>query len=146
MDDFFKGYSQGMTGSTGGLPSQSVLEAMGRDAARNQWNNTNTTNTGGQGPHRSAANENSIPLTTVLYEAGLKITLRKLLIHFGIAVGLSFVSMAMFMLMPRSLNWLADLTGILGYLLLFWVFLRTPFFLISRLVRALKTDKATPGA
>ena len=146
MDDFFKGYSQGMTGSTGGLPSQSVLEAMGRDAARNQYNNNNATNAGGHGSHRSASNENSIPITAVLYEAGLKITLRKLLIHFGIAAGMILISMAMFMLMPRSLNWLADLTGILGHVLLFWVLLRAPFFLISRLVRAIKTDKATPAA
>lgn len=145
MNDFLKGYSQGMTGSTNGLPSQSVLEAMGRDAARNQWNNTPAQRTQSTGPSGTAGPRDSIPVTTLLYEAGKKMRLRKLLRDAAISLGLMTVSIVLYKIFPRSLGWAAELPSIAGMLLMSWVFLRTPFYLIGR-IGILLGDKNKPDA
>ncbi len=130
-DDFFKGYSQGMTGSTGGNPSQSVLEAMGRDAARNQWNNNNA-QTGHAGGGYGVAHD-GIPITTVLYQAGQKMTFKKLARDFAIGSGLIIVSTLANSIMPKSLEWLPAIPYFIGIILAFWVMLRLPVYLIAKI-------------
>lgn len=140
MDDFLKGYSQGMTGSTNGLPSQSVMEAMGRDAARNQWNNTQQHKTA-QGGASSSSDDDLIPVTKVLYEAGQKISVKKLVRHFGIAIALIVTSTIAGIILPHALEWIAIVVGMLGTALFFWTAVRAFLFGVVWLIDAAKGTK-----
>ena len=142
-DDFFKGYSQGMTGSTGGNPSQSVLEAMGRDAARNQWNgnNNNGPQTSGGGGYGVA--RDGVPITTVLYEAGQKMQGKKLARDFGIASALVIVSTLLNPILPSFFEWILVIPYFAGIILGFWTFLRLPVFLIAKAGSLISKPKKT---
>lgn len=131
MNDFLKGYSQGMTGSTNGLPSQSVLEAMGRDAARNQWNNNNAARHGG--PSSAGDGSPGIPLTTVLYEAGRKMRFRKLARDFAVGCAIMVVSVLLNMMLPKALMWGPFIMNAAGLLIALWALLRLPFYLIAKI-------------
>lgn len=140
MNDFLNGWSQGMTGSSSGQPSQSVLEAMGRDAARNQWNNNNTQQHGGGGYQVA---KGGVPVTTVLYKAGQKMRLKTLARDFGISVGLVLLSALVFKITPRPLDWVAELIAIPGYIWGFWTILRLPFYLIAKVGSLIKGPEKT---
>ncbi len=141
MDDFHKGWSQGMTGSTNGLPSQSVLEKMGRDAASNHWNNNNQQQAGGYSG--SAANSApGTPITTVLYEAGKNMQGKNLLRHFIIATGLMVLTMVLRMILPVSSWWALEILAIPGFILMAWVFIRLPFYGIARIGSFFEKKKA----
>ncbi|PZQ45501.1 MAG: hypothetical protein DI551_07220 [Micavibrio aeruginosavorus] len=140
MNDFLNGWSSGMTGSGGGLPSQSVLEKMGRDAAANHWNNNNAQTHSGSG---AATNfEPGIPITTTLYQAGKKMTFKKLARDFGIAIALMIAAVLVNWISPLSWwDWETIAFSIPGYLLMFWVFLRLPFYGIARIGSLFEKEK-----
>lgn len=133
MNDFLKGYSQGMTGSTNGLPSQSVLEAMGRDAARNQWNNNNAPRHGGSSSAGRGSQGESIPVTTLLYEAGKKMRIKKLARDLAIGFVLSFVSILLDSILPKPMMFVTIIAAIAGWLMTAWALLRLPVYLIAKI-------------
>lgn len=133
MNDFLKGYSQGMTGSTNGLPSQSVLEAMGRDAARNQWNNNNNTPRHGGSSADTDTDEEFIPVTTVLYEAGKKMRIKKLARDLAIGFVLSFVSILLDSILPKPLMFVTIIVAIAGWVMTAWALLRLPVYFVAKI-------------
>jgi hypothetical protein len=133
MNDFLNGWGSGMTGSGGGNPSQSVLEKMGRDAAANHWNNNNNHRPAGGATASGAPSGSGTPVTTLLYQAGKRISGKKLLLHFAIAAGLILLSIFLAAITPRSLDWVAELVAIPSWLLMMWVFVRLPFYGIAKI-------------
>ena len=140
MDDFLKGWSQGTTGSTNGLPSQSVMEAMGRDAARNQWNNNNHQAQGGYSGSRSASAD-SIPVTTRLYQAGQKMRFKKLALSYAISIAVIIIGGPLAANLPSPLDWIVAPFVWAATLYLFWTILKTPFYLIAKLGDAMGKKK-----
>lgn len=132
MNDFLNGYSQGVTGSTKGLPSQSVMEAMGRDAARNQSNNTPRPPAQG-GKYSSDSAEISIPVTTLIYQAGKKMTFKNLARHFAISVAIIVCLTVLSFLMPKGVQWIFILPLWASTLWMFWTVFRSLAFLIARI-------------
>lgn len=131
MDDFFKGYSQGMTGSTGGNPSQSVLEAMGRDAARNQWNG-NQINQQPMGGAYAGSGAPGIGLHRVLHGAAQKMGFKRILRHFGIGIALMLTSVFLNMILPQSLEWLGYIPGVPAWIIMMWASLQFVVFALGK--------------
>jgi hypothetical protein len=140
MNDFLNGWGSGMTGSGNGLPSQSVLEKMGRDAAANHWNNNNNQQQSGGG-YSSVGSGTGIPITTVLYEAGKNMQGKKLLRDFGIAVGLMMLSMILRLILPTSMWGFLEILSIPGWILMMWVVIRLPLYLIAKAGTVLRPEK-----
>lgn len=132
MDDFTKGWSQGMMGQTGGNPSQSVLEAMGRDAARNQWNNNNRQSHGGYSGSGSDSDD-LIPVTTVLYQAGQKMRFKKLALSYAITISVIILGAPLAANLPSPFDWVVAPFVWASCLYLFWTVLKTPLYLIAKL-------------
>ncbi len=130
-DDFTKGWSQGMTGQTGGNPSQSVLEAMGRNAARNHWNNNRPQAHGGYAG--SGSSTPGVPLTKILLEAGQKMSLRKLGRDYAVSIAAIVIATPLASYLSGILSWpfVAILWAATIYL--FWTMLRTPLCLLAML-------------
>lgn len=144
MNDFLNGWSQGMTGSTSGLPSQSVMEAMGRDAARNQWNNQNNSQTHSSGGAQSDGDDvEFIPLHTVLYQAGQKMRFKKLARDFALGLAISTITALLSRIFQQDLaSWILGGIGLIGFFFMFWVSIRLPFYLIAKAGDAIKGPKA----
>lgn len=130
MDDFFKGYSQGMTGSTGGNPSQSVLEKMGRDAASNQWNGNSSNRQTGSGNYAGTGRPGT-PITKIICDVSREMGWRKIVRNFIIGVGLMILSMVVHAIVPRSLEWLGYIPAVPGWLIIMWAILQSAIFLLG---------------
>jgi len=129
MNDFLKGYSEGMTGTTGGQPSQSVLEAMGRDAARNQWNQPRNVNSS----HAPAPpGPPGVPLHTALYEIGQRVSGKRLFIGFAIACALIMSGALLLQILPRAFEPVGPLLSLAGYIYMFYNLVRAVLFGIAR--------------
>ena len=144
-DDFLKGWSQGMTGQTNGLPSQSVMEAMGRDAARNQWNNNNSSPRHTSGSRAADDDDTiSVPVTTLLYQAGQKMRFKKLARDYAICLAVIIIGTPLAAHLPSPMDWIIAPFLWAGFIYLFWTMLKTPFYLIAKIGDTLGESKKSP--
>lgn len=138
MNDFLKGFSNETFGQNAGQPSQSVLEAMGRDAARQQHNPSTSYSAGGYSYRHSGGGES---LFNVIRNA--RLSGKKILRDLAISFGISFVLIILSAFAIR-LGVITTVLSIVMNVLFFWAVLRGIVFLLSKLFRVIKPDQ-TPS-